>query len=101
MEDIAQKGQRRKVYVGIDVHLRTYAISVLEEGRELRKWTMPANPELLAGTLGRDYKGAEILTVYEAGFSGFVLHRELQKAGIQNIVVHAAAVVQLETRALR
>ena len=27
-----------------------------------------------------------------AGFSGFVLHRELVKQGINNIVVHAAGV---------
>ena len=77
MQDITQNGRVRKVHVGIDVHLRTYAISVLEEGKELRKWTMPADPELLVRTLGRDYEGTEILTVYEAGFSGFVLHREL------------------------
>ncbi|WP_225902651.1 IS110 family transposase [Pseudanabaena sp. PCC 6802] len=29
-------------------------------------------------------------TAYEAGFSGFVLHRELKKHGIQNLVVNAS-----------
>lgn len=31
-------------------------------------------------------------TCYEAGYSGFWLHRELEAAGIQNIVVHAASI---------
>ena len=38
------------------------------------------------------FQGGRIRTVYETGFSGFVLHRELVKQGINNIVVHAAGV---------
>src|SRR5262249_7531919 len=46
--------------------------------------------------LQRRFAGAELYSVYEAGFSGFGLHRALCRAGIQNLiqnlVVHAAAV---------
>lgn len=31
-------------------------------------------------------------SVYEAGFSGYVLHRKLQDAGIKNVVVNAASI---------
>jgi transposase len=33
-----------------------------------------------------------VKTCYEAGYSGFWLHRELEAAGISNIVVHAASI---------
>lgn len=38
------------------------------------------------------FKGGRIHTAYEAGFSGFSLHRELEKNGIHNLVVHAAGI---------
>ena len=91
-KEISTIEQKRKVFVGLDVHLASYAVSVVEEGRSRRKWTMPAEPTSLAEKLVKDYQGYEIHSVYEAGFSGFVLHRTLEAAGILNIVVHAASV---------
>jgi transposase len=81
-----------KVFIGLDVHLASYAVCVVEEGRSRRKWTMPAEPEKLIEKLQKEYPTHEIFTVYEAGFSGFVLHRALEVAGIRSIVVHAASV---------
>ena len=40
----------------------------------------------------RYFPGALIETAYEAGFSGFVLHRILEKAGINNIVVNPGSI---------
>jgi transposase len=36
------------------------------------------------------FPGSKVTTAYEAGFSGFVLHRTLEQHGIKNVVVHAA-----------
>ncbi|MEL7227841.1 MAG: IS110 family transposase, partial [Cyanobacteria bacterium J06576_12] len=38
------------------------------------------------------FQGGRIHTAYEAGFSGLSLHRELEKNGIHNLVVHAAGI---------
>ncbi len=38
------------------------------------------------------FPGASIETVYESGFSGFVLHRVLELAGIHNIVVNPGSI---------
>ncbi len=54
--------------------------------------SVPANPAEFAQSLLHWFKGAEIYSAYEAGFSGFNLHRELEKAGIKNIVVNAASI---------
>ena len=42
--------------------------------------------------LRKYFPGAQIKTAYEAGFSGFVLHRYLTQNGVENIVVNAASI---------
>lgn len=80
------------VYVGLDVHKRTYAVVARVCQVEVKRWTTVAAPEQLAEQLQKFFAGAEIHSAYEAGFSGYGLHRELHRQGIKSIVVHAAAV---------
>jgi len=80
------------VYVGIDVHKQTYAVVARVNQMEVKRWTTPAIPSEFATQLLKYFQGAKICTAYEAGFSAFVLHRELERQGITSIVVHAAAV---------
>ena len=82
----------KEVFVGIDVHKKTYAVVARVEREVVKKWTTVASPQGLAEQLLKYFKGGRIHTVYETGFSGFVLHRELVKQGINNIVVHAAGI---------
>lgn len=89
---VAEGSEEEKVFVGIDVHKKRYAVTVICEGRPVKRWSMPADNQSLCRKLKEDYSGKRILTVYEAGFSGFVLHRALEAAGIENIVVHPAHV---------
>lgn len=81
-----------QIYVGIDVHKKTYVVVARVGQMIVKTWTTTANPADLAEQLLQYFKGGSIHTVYEAGFSGFVLHRELSRQGIDSIVVHAAAV---------
>jgi transposase len=80
------------IYVGIDVHKKTYVVVARVRQTIVKKWSTAAKPVDLAAQLLKYFNGGRIHTVYEAGFSGFVLHRELQQQGIDSIVVHAAAV---------
>ena len=80
------------VYIGIDVHKKTYTIEARVAQEKVKRWTTPALPEQLAQQLLKYFDGGIIHTVYEAGFSGFVLHRALSRVGVDSIVVHAAAV---------
>ena len=82
----------KDVYIGIDVHKKTYVVIARVEGEVVKKWTTAASPQALAQQLLKYFSGAIIHTAYEAGFSGFVLHRELEKNGIHNIVVNASGV---------
>ena len=78
----------KQVYVGIDVHKRTYSVVTMVEGVIVKKWQTVANPQKLAQQLRNYFPGAFLETAYESGFSGFVLHRVLENAGIHNIVVN-------------
>lgn len=76
----------RKVFVGIDVHKKTYAVCVLCNGIKEKIFTMPAIAEDLVSNLQKWFPGAKLYSAYEASFSGLKLHRTLKNAGIYNIV---------------
>ena len=80
------------VYVGIDVHKDTYSVTCIHNKRIVKTATVPADPAGLAASLPRWFPGATLSSAYEAGFSAFVLHRALRKAGISNIVINPASV---------
>lgn len=81
-----------KVYIGIDVHKRTYAVSCVVDGVIVKRMTMRASGELLVRTIKKAFLGAQIVSAYEAGFSGFGLHRFLVSQGFENIVVNPASI---------
>lgn len=82
----------KDVFIGIDVHKKTYTVVARVKGEVVKKWTTKASPQDLSQQLLKYFTGANIYSAYEAGFSGFVLHRELEKNGIHNLVVHAASI---------
>ena len=74
-----------KFFVGLDTHKDSIAVAVCEAGRE---------PSRFVGTLGPDVQGVlktlrkygpaqQVSVVYEAGPTGYGLHRELSRRGYQ------------------
>lgn len=81
------------VFVGIDVHKKTYSCVSICEGHVVKRDTMPAKPEVLLRYLKNTFpNAASINTAYEAGFAGFHLHRHLVANGINNIVIHPGSI---------
>jgi len=81
-----------KIYVGIDVHLKQWTITIRTFDMELRTFSMNPSPQKLFNYLKTHYPHAKYFSVYEAGFCGFWAHRDLLKFGIQNIIVNPADV---------
>ena len=81
----------KKVYMGIDVHKKTYVCASICSGEVIKKDSMPAKVECLISYIHNNYQGAKLKTAYEAGFSGYHLHRMLIEAGISNEVIHAGS----------
>jgi transposase len=84
--------QDRDVYVGLDVHKKSFSVAAWFEGELIKKATLPADGKKLSQSLKKWFVEARLHTVYEAGFSGFGLHRILTQEGIDNIVVNPASV---------
>jgi transposase len=81
----------KKVYVGIDVHKKTYTFSAVCNGEVVKTATVPAIPESFIKSLKKWFDGAKLHSVYEAGFSGYSLHRALANCDIKNIVINPAS----------
>lgn len=84
------KGQ--KFYVGLDVHKKSWAVTIRSMGLQLTHFTQPPVAEVLLNFLQRNYPGGCYYSAYEAGFCGTGAHEQLCKLGINNIIVHAADV---------
>ena len=88
--EISFKGQN--IYVGLDVHLKSWSVTVLSENSMLKRFVQPPDPDALHKFLTRNYPEAEYHSVYEAGFCGFWIHERLTSLGIDNMVVNPADV---------
>jgi len=91
----------QNIFVGIDVHLKSWSVAVLSESCFLKKISQDPSPKALYKFLTTNYPGACYHSVYEAGFSGFWAHEQLVQLGINNIVVNAADVPTMMKEKLR
>lgn len=78
------------IFVGMDVHKDKWVITINRDKEHLQTFSMEADAKQLIKKLLKDFGEHQIVCAYEAGFSGFWLHRELEASGIKCLVVHAA-----------
>lgn len=78
------------IYVGFDVHLKSWKVTVLTEELTIKTFSQDPSPELLHKYLVRNFPGAIYHTAYEAGFCGYWIHNKLAALGIDSIVVNPA-----------
>jgi len=86
------QSNKNPIYMGIDVHKRTYSITAVSNGIIVKTASMPADPQILLNFIKNHFPENPVSSVYEAGFSGLTLHRFLLKHNINNIVVHPASI---------
>lgn len=80
------------IYLGMDVHKKSYSVSAICGNVVVKRDRLPADPEELLKYCKRFFPNAKIYSAYEAGFSGFGLHRFLVENNIKNIIVHPASI---------
>ena len=71
--------ENKNVFLGIDVHLKTYDICVVCDGEVVEKTKIRADYTLLKNILHQYKNCRHIKIAYEAGFCGFWLYRNLVK----------------------
>jgi len=82
----------QQIYLGMDVHKKSWSISVLTDEFEHKTFTQPPEVSTLVNYLKRNFPGASYKSVYEAGYCGFWIHDCLQEHGVQCLVVNPADV---------
>lgn len=80
----------QKFYVGLDVHKKSWTVTIRSLGMEVSHFTQPPGAEALSNYLKREFPGGIYYSAYETGFCGTGIHEQLCKLGIKNILVHAA-----------
>ena len=74
-------------YIGIDVHKRSWAVTIRSNNIVLKTFSMNPTPNELSDFMNKRYPNGNYHSVYEAGFSGYGMHRELENLGFSNIIV--------------
>ena len=82
----------QNIYIGIDVHKKSWTASIHTDHFEHKTFTQPPEVNKLVRYLHHNFPGATCHAVYEAGFSGFWIHDQLQEHGINCMVVSPADV---------
>jgi transposase len=80
----------QEFHIGIDVHKKNWVVTLRSDKMELRTFSIDPSPEALHSHMQRNYPGGKYISAYEAGFSGFWIHRRLESLAFKNLVIHAA-----------
>jgi transposase len=81
----------KEVYIGLDVHRECFVASCICEGTVVKRCRMPGTAAVIS-LVEKEFSGATIISAYEAGYSGFWLHRRLEAAGVRCLLVHPASI---------
>ena len=74
-------------FIGIDVHKKSWTVSIRTLDIEVGHFTQEADTGQLARYLHSRYSGGKFFSAYEAGFCGTSPHHALCKSGIENIII--------------
>lgn len=78
------------IYCGIDTHLKNWRVTILVDEVFFKTISIDPRAEVLSKFLTKNFPNGNYFSAYEAGFCGYSVHRDLQKKGIQNIIVNPA-----------
>jgi len=90
VKELSFKGET--IFCGIDVHKKNWKINCMMGAVDLVGFSQDSDPAQFKKHMDKNYPGAEIKAVYEAGFCGFGVQRSLSNFGVNCMVVNAADV---------
>ncbi len=82
-----------KIYIGLDIHKRSWKVNVTTDLFAGRTVTMPPKPEALKTYIDKHFPDAlQVSIAYEAGCCGYSPHRQFEYYGWKSLVVNPADV---------
>jgi hypothetical protein len=88
----------RALKLGLDVHYRQVTVAMQEDGGRIKAAGKMGHGAFLGWVCTQLEEGWRIDSCYEAGASGYWLHRELVKLGVRNLVVAPKAMGGAEAK---
>lgn len=79
-----------KLYIGIDIHKRSWKIHCATDLFSGKSFTMPPNPDILSDYVAKHFPHYEVSCAYEAGCCGYYAHRRFEGYGWRSLVVNPA-----------
>lgn len=79
-----------KLFIGIDIHKRSWKIHCATDLFSGKSFTMPPKPEILKQYVLKHFSGYAVSTAYEAGCCGYRAHRSFKSYGWRSLVVNPA-----------
>lgn len=80
----------QNIFIGIDVHKKSWKVNIRTDQIDHKTFTMDTSPRILSEYLRKNFPGGQYYSAYEAGFSGFWAHEQLEEVGINSMVVNPA-----------
>jgi len=79
-----------KLYIGIDIHKRSWKVHCSTDLFSGKSFTMPPDPLVLKDYVDKHFSGYEVTTAYEAGCCGYYAHRCFASYDWDSLVVNPA-----------
>ena len=79
-----------KLFIGIDIHKRSWQIFTATDLFQGKGLTVPPEPSVLKKYVDQNFKGYQVYTAYEAGCCGYSAHRVFESYGWHSIVFNPA-----------
>lgn len=80
----------KQLFVGIDVHKKSWKVTMRTDLFVHKTFTQSPDSVTLVRYIKKNFPDYQVTCAYEAGFSGYWLHRALEKENIQCLVVNPA-----------
>jgi transposase len=86
-------------YLGLDVHKATIAVAVADAGAPpVLHATIANDPGAVRKLINPLKRGGRLVAAYEAGPTGYGLHRQLVDLGVECVVIAPALIPTVATR---
>jgi transposase len=90
MTKVTASFENNTVYVGLDVHKRSWNAAVYLNDQFVRNIHQPPTPQALHHYLTNSYPGATYVCAYESGKFGYWIQRQFKQCGITCLVINPA-----------
>ena len=85
---------RRKLFIGIDIHKRSWKIKTSTDLFDGKSFTCPPDPDALKKWVDNNYSDYSVTCAYEAECCGYAPHRTFLKYGWDSLVVNPADIAR-------